>query len=214
VSRRDVATLTSPPPPAPTGFTGNVLRTFAAQSLIFPIHALTGILTARLLGPHDRGLYSLLLMIPQTLDILLRLGIAPANVYMICREKVASRDVVSNSVLLAFGLGGLALLLLPFRHVLGETMLANVDGWYLTLAVLMVPFYIAATYLTSILFALNQFQAVNRQTLIGAAARLLGIAAVLLILHKGLFEAFLINVVGSVLAAAWLLSAIRAVTPL
>jgi O-antigen/teichoic acid export membrane protein len=144
-------------------------------------------------------------MIPGTLDVLLRLGIGSANVYMICREKTKLSYIVSNSVLLAFGLGAVGLLILPFRYILGETILANVNGWYLTLVLSIVPFYILSAYLTSILHALNQFRAVNRQAIVGAASRLIATFVVLVLLHRGLFEAFLVNVLVGILAAIWLL---------
>jgi O-antigen/teichoic acid export membrane protein len=207
---------TSAPAPGVSsgGFVHNVLRTFATQGLTFPLHALTGIVTARLLGPHDRGLYSLLIMIPATLEILLRLGVGSANVYMLCRQGVKGTHVVSNTLVLAFGLGALAFLLVPFRDAVGHTLLANVDGWFLIIAVSMVPFYLLATYLTSILHALNQFQAVNRQAILAAALRLAATAFVLVVLHRGLFEAFLVTMAVSVLTAGWLLAAVGARTSL
>ena len=204
--------MTSPPRANAGSFTGNVLGMLATQGLTFPLQIATGIMTARFLGPHDRGLYSLLLMIPQTLEVLLKLGVAPANIYMICREKVKSRHIVSNSVLLAFGLGAMAFLVLPFRDILDETILANVDGWYLTLAVSIVPLYILSAYLTSILQALNQFATANRQTIIVAGYRVVATFVVLVVLQKGLFEAFLVNVGGSALGAGCLLASVLAVT--
>jgi O-antigen/teichoic acid export membrane protein len=185
---------------------------FAMQSLTRPMDVCTGVLTARFLGPHDRGLYSLLLMIPQTLEVLLKLGIAPANVYMICREKVKTSFIVSNSVLFAFGLGALGLLIIPFRDVVGERLLANVDGWYVALAVALVPFYMLSTYMTSILYALNRFRAATRRTLVSAGVRLVGTFVVLVVLGRGLFEAFLVNVAVGVLAAAWLLVTVGVLT--
>jgi O-antigen/teichoic acid export membrane protein len=204
--------MTPPQRAKADGFSLNVLRMFAVQGLTWPMNIATGVLTARFLGPHDRGLYSLLLMIPHTLEVLLKLGIAPANIYMICREKVKSSSIVSNSVLFAFGLGAIALLVLPFRDILGEKMLANVSGWYLSVAVALVPFYILTTYLTSILYALNHFQAATRRTLVSAGFRLAGTFLVLVVLHKGLFEAFLVSVVVGVLTAVWLLATVSART--
>ena len=192
-----------------SGFAVNVLHMLVTQGLARGVHIATGIVTARFLGPHDRGLYSLLLMIPQTLEVLLKLGIAPANVYMICREKMNLGHVVSNSVLLAFGLGAVALLILPFGGALGEGILPNVDGWYLTVAVVIVPFYILSTYLTSILHALNRFAIANRQAVIGAVARLALTFVALVLLGHGLPAAFLVHVVIGVLASVWLLVAVR-----
>src|SRR5690606_15027142 len=56
----------------------------------------TGIITARLLGPHDRGLFTLLVMLPQTLVTFAKMGVAQANVYYIRRAKVPVSVVASN----------------------------------------------------------------------------------------------------------------------
>jgi O-antigen/teichoic acid export membrane protein len=200
-----VRRLTSRERPKTASFTVNLLQTFATLGLARATQIAIGILTARFLGPHDRGLYSLLWMIPQTLEVLLRLGIGPANVYMICREKAKPSYIVSNSALLALGLGSVALLALPFRDLLGQAILANVNGWYLTLAVSVVPFWLLSTYLTSILHGLNQFQTANQQTIISVASRLFATFIILVVLQRGLFEVFLVNVLISVLAAIWLL---------
>lgn len=204
--------MTSPQRPQADGFILNVLRMFAMQGLTRPMDIGTGVLTARFLGPHDRGLYSLLLMIPQTLEVLLKLGIAPANVYMICREKVKSSYIVSNAIIFAFGLGAIGLLVIPFRDILGERLLANVDGRYVALAVALVPFYILSTYLTSILYALNRFRAATQRTVVSAGLRLAGIFLVLIVLERGLLEAFLVNVGVGVLTAAWLLTTVCTLT--
>jgi O-antigen/teichoic acid export membrane protein len=185
---------------------------YVTLGLIRAMDVATGILTARLLGPHDRGLYSLLVMIPHTLENVLKLGIAPANIYMICRSRVPAGHVVSNSVLLALGLGAVALLVLPFRDVLGEKLLGDVDGWYLTLAVALVPLYLLTTYMTSILYALDRFKVANLRTTLSAALRLAGTALVLVVLGKGLFEAFLVNVALGALAGVWLLPVVWRIT--
>jgi O-antigen/teichoic acid export membrane protein len=97
------------------------------------------------------------------------------------------------------------LLLLPFRDLVGAHLLANVDQNYVTLAVLLVPFYLLATYTGSILHAFNRFAVLNRRTVLASALRLLGTALVVVVLQQGLFGAFLVHVLVGVLAAFWLL---------
>ena len=57
----------------------------------------TGIITARLLGPHDRGLFTLLVMLPQTLVTFAKMGVAQANVYYVRRAGIPVSTVASNS---------------------------------------------------------------------------------------------------------------------
>ena len=56
----------------------------------------TGIITARLLGPHDRGLFALLLLLPQTLVAFAKMGVAQANVYHIRKRHVPIETVASS----------------------------------------------------------------------------------------------------------------------
>ena len=60
----------------------------------------TGIITARVLGPHDRGLFTLLIMLPQTLVTFAKMGVAQANVYYVRRARVPVSTVASNSLVL------------------------------------------------------------------------------------------------------------------
>jgi len=207
-----VETTEAPRSAAGGRFSADVLLVFLTMGLTRSMEVVTGVLTARLLGPHDRGLYSLLVMIPTTLESLLKLGIAPANVYMICRNRVSSAHVAANSVVLALALGAVALLVLPFHDVLGATLLDHVDDWHLTLAVLLVPFHLLSTYMTSVLYALNLFPIVNRRTILAAGLRLAGTALVLVALQKGLFEVFLVHVAVMALAGVWLVPVVWRVT--
>src|SRR6185436_9074630 len=59
-----------------------------------------GIITARLLGPHDRGLFTLLVMLPQTLVTFAKMGVAQANVYYIRRARIPVSTVAGNSLTL------------------------------------------------------------------------------------------------------------------
>jgi O-antigen/teichoic acid export membrane protein len=69
------------------------------------IGVVTGIITARWLGPHDRGLFQLLTMLPTTLSNFVKLGIPQASVYFMRRKGASASAVASNSVWMALVMG-------------------------------------------------------------------------------------------------------------
>ena len=79
---------------------------FGAQMLATGLGVGTSVITARMLGPHDRGLYQLLTLLPITLSNFVKLGIPQANVYFMRRRGASASAVASHSLWLALGLGG------------------------------------------------------------------------------------------------------------
>ena len=78
----------------------------------------TGIITARILGPHDRGLFTLLIMLPQTLVTFAKMGVAQANVYYVRRARCPVSTVASNSLVLTLAVSLLLLVGLLLRRAL------------------------------------------------------------------------------------------------
>jgi len=70
---------------------------FGAQMLATGLGVGTSVITARMLGPHDRGLYQLLTLLPITLSNFVKLGIPQANVYFMRRRGASGSDVASDS---------------------------------------------------------------------------------------------------------------------
>src|SRR5512132_1893117 len=66
----------------------------------------TSVITARVLGPHDRGLFQLLIILPTTLSNFVKFGIPQANVYFMRRRNAPPSLVAANALWLAIGLGG------------------------------------------------------------------------------------------------------------
>src|SRR6516165_9470489 len=83
------------------------LGVFGAQIAMTVVGVVTGAITARVLGPHDRGLFQLLTVVmPLTLSNFVKLGIPQANVYFMRRRAASASDVASNSLWLSIVLGG------------------------------------------------------------------------------------------------------------
>jgi O-antigen/teichoic acid export membrane protein len=72
--------------------------TFAVRILSYALVAVTGIVMARALGAHDRGVYSLVTTIALTYASLSELGISKAGVYFFGQNKTSVQGVTSNNL--------------------------------------------------------------------------------------------------------------------
>jgi O-antigen/teichoic acid export membrane protein len=183
-------------------FATNVLSTLTTRVLLVVISILTGVLTARVLGPHDRGLLSLLLTLAATLAVLFRLGIYSANIYAIRHEKKDPSAVGANSIVFALGLGLTAVSVVALASgALRRTILRDVDLLLLMVAVAAVPLELLVTYFRGILHAFQRFGADNLRTLAGAVLSLAGAFVALVVLDVGLLGVLLVALAVTALMA-------------
>src|SRR5262245_47116954 len=82
--------------PGPPRFVRDALRVLGGQVAMTVIGVITGVITARWLGPHDRGLFQLLTLLPTTLSNFVKLGIPQASVYYMRRQGASASAVASN----------------------------------------------------------------------------------------------------------------------
>src|SRR5512146_2328990 len=110
----------------------DVTGTLATRFLTIGFGLCTGIITARSLGPENRGIFSLAALFPATLVTLSKLGQGVAAVYFVRREKEDVARVASNVLMIALLTGallvGLAFLL---KGWLLSTILRGVPFWAL-----------------------------------------------------------------------------------
>lgn len=174
----------------------------------------TGVITARVLGPYDRGLFTVLLLLPQTLVNFVKMGVAQANVYYIRRRGASVATVASNSLVLSIVV---ALVLLVACWVAGPWIVApftkGAEPSYVWLSLSLVPFVLIESYFLSILQAVERFNAYNLQTVVKAVFGFLGIAIALILIKGGLLAALLSQVVVLAGANLWLLWQVRQVAP-
>jgi len=174
----------------------------------------TGIITARILGPHDRGLFTLLITLPQTLVTFAKMGVAQANVYYVRRARVPVSTVASNSLVLTFLV---SLLLLTACYFFGHWIIDPfTDGapWsYVWLALVLVPALLIESYFMAILQAVEAFRAYNLQSVIKAILSFVGIATALLLVHGKLWAALMSQVAVLTACNLWLLIQCYRVAP-
>jgi O-antigen/teichoic acid export membrane protein len=100
----------------------------------------TGIITARILGPHDRGLFTLLIMLPQTLVTFAKMGVAQANVYYVRGARASVSTVASNSLVLTFAVSvPLLAACYFFGHWIIDPFTDGAPWSYVWLALVLVP---------------------------------------------------------------------------
>jgi len=170
----------------------------------------SGIILARWLGPHDRGLLALVLLVPSTVVTLVKLGVSQATIFFINRKEATVDEVASNSLLLALALGAASgLIVWALRDSLLHTILADVPPWALVLALLRVPMLLLDNYLYSILQATGHFGIYNRRLLQSEALRLVLVVGAIMGLGLGLPAAVAIYTVIGALNVGWLLWSMR-----
>jgi O-antigen/teichoic acid export membrane protein len=173
-----------------------------------------GVILARKLGPYDRGILSLVLLLPETAVTFVKLGITQANVYFINREQRSSIDVASNSTALALIVGTVvAGAMWLFRNDLFVSVLRGVPTWALAFALVRVPLILLDGYLYGVLQAVGRFDIYNTRLIVTEVLRVSLIAVTLLVLDMGLFAAVVIHTAITLLNITWLVTTMRRSIP-
>jgi O-antigen/teichoic acid export membrane protein len=192
----------------------DILGLIGSRAMLVVFGLATGVITARLLGPHDRGLFTVLLLLPQTLVSFAKMGVAQANVYQIRRERVSIETVSSNAFVLCIVLSAamLAICWAGGKAVL-EPFTKGAEPTFVWLVLTLIPFIMIESYFLSILQAVEDFRAYNLQSVYKAVFGFIGVAVALLALHGGLWEALISQVVVLTGVNLWLLYRVRRVAP-
>lgn len=172
---------------------------FFTNILVAVLSVPTSIVVARVLGPYDKGVYTLVLLIPSLLYQLGNLGLTGANTYFIGRKRFRLTDITSNS--LVFGLTASAVLaalfLLAYRFFL-PPFFQGVAPSLIYLVLLGIPFSITPIYFQHVLLAKSRVREFNILNILQPALLLGGSVLVLLFLNKGVFSLVLLSILISV----------------
>lgn len=88
--------------------TSDYISTFSASLLIQGLGVITGVLTARLLGPVGKGELATVFWLPGLMTVAGIMGLPQASAFLVSRSPDRQRDLTSAGFLLAFCLGALA----------------------------------------------------------------------------------------------------------
>jgi O-antigen/teichoic acid export membrane protein len=188
----------------------DILGIFGTRAVWTVLGVISGVILARWLGPHDRGILALVLLVPSTAVTLAKLGISQSNVYYINREQADARQVASNAVMFAL-LSGVAAAVVVWlmKDTLLQTVLRDVPIWALAIALVRVPVLLLDNYLYGVLQATGQFALYNVRLLVSEGLRLAFVVVALIGLGWGLYAAVVIYTVLGMFNAVWLLLATK-----
>ena len=177
-----------------SSFAADAGRVLGGQVMMNVIGLATTVITARYLGPHDRGVFQLLTLLPSTLANFAKLGIPQANVYFMRRKGATATDVVSNSLCFALGLGiPVALLCYGFQDGLRNVFFKDAPPQALLPVLALLPLVLLQQYLLGVAQAQQRFQEYNFQQLMPTILALAGMLVSLVWLGQGLLAAVLVQ---------------------
>src|SRR5690349_8489573 len=84
-----------------------LLLTVLTQVAVIGINVITGVITARLLGPDGRGEFAAITLWPQVLSGLASMGLPIAATYNICNHGEARSAIFTVTVLLTLATSGI-----------------------------------------------------------------------------------------------------------
>lgn len=189
-----------------SSFLADVVGIFGTRTARSILGVLGGVVLARWLGPHDRGILALVLLLPATAITLAKLGVPQSCVYFINRDKWPATTVASNAMSLALLLGtAVAAACWLLREPLLATVLPGVPPWALALALVRVPLLLIDDYFFGVLQAVGNYRIYNQRLIVGELLRIAAIFVALVGFGMGLFAAVLIHTAVSAVIVVWLL---------
>ncbi len=165
----------------------DVSGTFGTRLITMAFGLVTGIVTARALGPENRGIFGLVCMFPASLVTLTKLGQGISSVYFIRREKEDVRAVASNLVVIAL-LTAVVLLVATYllRFVLLDSILRGVPHWALLTTLPLLPTLLLESHLYGVLQATDRFRVYNTRLLAESVITMTGMILALVVFQAGL----------------------------
>jgi O-antigen/teichoic acid export membrane protein len=186
----------------------NTVRTLAFQLATLGLGLVTNVVVARTIGPEGKGLLSFLSYALYVGITLGGLGLQPAAIQMIGKERFPAGVVAASQILMSLAAGALgavlcAVVLPGFRERMGlETGVILAFLPVLVLALLQLN-------LSGVLIGLGRIGTVNALQLIGPALWAIGSLVVLVLLHgnrtQGAYAWLGAQVVGPLVLLGWIL---------
>jgi len=196
-------------------FAQDVMRVLGGQVAMTGMGVLTGIITARWLGPTDRGLFNLLVLLPTVLSNFVKLGIPQASVYYMRRKNVPASEVASNSLWFAITMGSALAIVCWFgRDWLLANVLKQAPESLVAPTLILVPCVLLQFYFLGVAQAQERFKEYNVRQIVPNLLSLVGMFVVLVVLGKGLVAAVLTQTAIVIFMSIWLTIRVHREAPL
>ncbi len=174
--------------------------TIVGQGLILGLGTLTGILSARLLGPMGRGEYAAITLWPLAISSIIGLGINQAVGFNVARRNFTVSEVATaaSAIGIVQGAAALAIGLVVIHFVLGKY---SHHVMHLGVVfVLFMPLYILGGYPSNLFQGAQRLTEFNLIRVTGGLTFLIGLAA-LFVSHRGSLGAVLYSQLAGYVAA-------------
>src|SRR5215831_8997237 len=196
-------------------FVADSVQVLSGHVAMMAIGIVNGIITARWLGPADRGRFQLLVLLPTMPSNFVKLGIPQASVYYMRRRGASASDVASNSVWFAFVTGTLAAIVCyAFKDILIAKFLKDTPPELILPSLALIPFVTLQFYFLGVAQAQERFRDYNVWQIGPNVLALVGLSVTLILLHMGLVGAVLVQVVIQVVMTVWMAWLVNRAAPL
>lgn len=150
-------------------FVKDTLLTFSTQLITVILGVITSIILARVLGPANLGIYSIITLTITVLGTFGSLGIAISNTYYGVKKEYKWNDIASNSFIAAFILGIILIILFLLVFFFYPSLLKNIDPTLVIIAAIATPFTLLMPYFQYILLGQNRIKEFNFTNIIQSA---------------------------------------------
>lgn len=162
----------------------NTTITFGTQILQIILSIGTSIIIARALGPEGKGIYALAILLPTLIMSFGNLGIGPASVFYIGKQKYSANEIFRNNIILSFLFSSLGITVgLVIILFFGHSLFRGVPNQYLLWALLLIPLQFFIDFINHILLGLQKIKKYNFINLLQSLAFLVLIIIFLPILN-------------------------------
>lgn len=191
--------------------TGGMLWSVAARVGSVGLGAVTTLVLARGLGPQGTGSYALALLVPSLLALIVNLGLAPSNTFLVGTGAATPRAVGQTSVLFCLIGTGVAVLIVGALYPVGAMawLIPGLAVGALAVGMLSLPVLMLRDALSAILLGLRKVQWVALQGLIQAVTCLSAMIVAIALLKAGTEGALAAYVLGGVASLALVLWRLR-----
>lgn len=178
-------------------FTKQSLQTFIFQVAGFVIVAITGMITARALGPTDKGLSAVVLLYPTLFFTLGHLTIGLSVIHHIGKKEHTIEEYAGNSLLITAIISVLiSFVFLGSIFLFKKSFYKDIPITYLAIAMVSIPFYLITYYFSSILQGTLNIKWYNIANQIPKGLTLLLVITLVLLGRFTALEAIIVVVIG------------------
>lgn len=175
-------------------FLNNICSTLGAKGVYIVCSVISGMITARWLGPHERGILAVATALPATIWMLASLGINQANVYFITKKTIPLKSIVSNAFVVPLIIAVFICVTIWFTQdgiILRYMPILN--QFYLLLILLLVPIMMLQNSYLGVLRGTEKFWIINVRLVVRSIAGL-GLSVVALIFFHGRVTSIIVGI--------------------